>query len=29
MKELIELANEIKDKKLREKTIKMLKEPEM
>src|SRR3989304_2620565 len=29
MKELIELANQIKDKKLREKTIKMLQEPEM
>jgi putative nucleotidyltransferase with HDIG domain len=29
MKELIELANKIKDKKLREKTIKMIQEPEM
>jgi len=29
MKELIELANKIKDKKLRDKTIKMLENPEM
>lgn len=29
MKELIELANQIKDKKIRDKTVKMLQDPEM